>query len=127
MSTLSSHLGGRFFYQAKGLHGLLFRIPKDTKLSLKVLAEKLNKPLYGAVQLILNHFLDNPKLYDLNGQLSLESDAVEVTAYVEPEVHKRMKLKGIHASRTLKDLAGCVIHQYITHHCQVNLGDENGD
>jgi hypothetical protein len=127
MSTGSSNLGGRFFYQAKGLQGLLFKIPKETKVALRVLAQKLDRPLYGAVQLILDHYLDNPNLYDLNGSPAWGGDPVDVTAFVEPDVHKRMKLKGIHASRTLKDLTGCIIYQYITNHCQVNLGDENGD
>lgn len=127
MSTGSSTLGGRFFYQAKGLQGLLFKIPRETKVALRVLAQKLDRPLYGAVQLILDHYLDNPNLYDLNGSSPASEDAVDVTAFVDLDIHKRMKLKGIYANRTLKDLTGCIIHQYITHHCQVNLGDENGD
>jgi hypothetical protein len=117
---------GRYFYKDKGLHGLVFRIPKETKTALRILAEKMNKPLYGAVQSILTHYLANQDLYDIEAD-SNGSAPVEVTVFIDPKIHKRMKLKGIHATRALKDLSGGIIHEYMTKHCQVNLGDEDGN
>ncbi len=127
MGTKSNNLGGRFFYQAKGLQGLLFKVPEDTKISLRVLAHKLDKPVYETVQLILSHFLDKPDLYDVNGSSSQNGPMVDMQAFVDPQVHKRMKEKRIYARRSLKDLTGVVIHQYLTKHCKVNLGDEDGN
>ncbi len=127
MGTNEKNLGGRFFYEAKGLRGLEYEVERDTRISLRVLAEKLNKPIYQTVELILDHYLENPDLYETNNFPAQNGSLIAMTAFVQPEIHKRMKIKKIYAEMSLKSLTGWVIHQYITKHCKANLGDEDGN
>ncbi len=115
---------GRNFYKAKGLHGVSLRVSRETSMKLKVYASRLRLPLYETVQSILDHFLENPDRYNIASEpiWNGSTEQVESQAFITQESQQELKIQGIYASLTLKDLAGRVVYEYLEKHCRVKLG-----
>ncbi len=114
---------GSRFYKNKGMKMLVVRTDKDTRKRLRMLAVQLQKPLLETVQQVLDDFRSSPAKYKLNGSTGKVENAVEVTVFVSPDSHQDLKLEGVRREAAMKDLAGAIVHQYLTKHCKIRIGD----
>jgi hypothetical protein len=114
-------LMGTHFYREKGLKGVVVRTPNKTKKMLKLLAAKLGVPVNEAVQMIFGHFFENHKKYNLPGKAGVNGTDVEITVFVNPDAHRDLRIHGIYADQSMKDLAGQIIDQYLTNHSRIKL------
>ncbi len=117
-------LMGTHFYREKGLKGVVVRTPNKTKKMLKLLAAKLEVPVNEAVQMIFGHFFENHHKYKLPSSEGSSNSNVEITVFVHPEAHRDLRIHGIYKEKSMKDLAGQIIYQYLTQHCRIKLGLE---
>lgn len=120
MAKDNGRLRGTHFYKAKGLKGIVIRIPKDTKMRLKLLAVKLDVPTNEAVAMVLDHFIGNKSEYDLHKSLG-NNTLVEVTVFVKPDAHQELRVQGIYEEQPMKDLAGRIVYQYLSNHTKIRL------
>lgn len=128
MSDTNGRPRGSKFYKAKGLKPLVIRTPNETKTRLKLLAVTLGKPMHETVQLILDDFLANQDKYGEKkraggGDDSPSEKQTELTVFVTPASHQDLKLEGVRSERAMKDLAGFVVHRYLTSRTKIKLGD----
>jgi hypothetical protein len=123
MSDTNGRLRGSRFYKAKGLKPLVIRTPNETKTRLKLLAVTLGKPLQETVHLILEDFTSNQDKYCLDKADEMNGEPTELTVFVSPAAHQDLKIEGVKNDKAMKDLAGCVIHQYLTSRTKIKLGD----
>ena len=117
-------LMGTHFYREKGLKGVVVRTPEKTKKMLKLLAAKLGVPVNEAVQMIFGHFFENHKKYKLVDSSGSNGTDVEITVFVKPDVHRDLRIHGIYGDKSMKDLSGQIIGQYLTKHSRMKLGLE---
>lgn len=114
-------LMGTHFYREKGLKGVVVRTPEKTKKMLKLLAAKLDVPVNEAVQMIFGHFFENHKKYKLPDNAGSNGTDIEITVFVKPDVHRDLRIHGIYGEKSMKDLSGQIIGQYLAKHSRMKL------
>jgi hypothetical protein len=123
MSDTNGRLRGSKFYKAKGLRTLIVRTPNETKTRLRLLSVTLGKAVHETVQLILDDFAANRASYKDLGDGEAKGDKTEITVFVTPESRQDLKIEGVKSGCAMKDLAGRVVHRYLTERTKIQLGD----
>lgn len=118
--TGNGRLKGTQFYKAKGLKGISIRVPTDTRKKLKLLAAKLNVSISDAVQTVIEHYVSNNSKYNLDKDVN-SAKMVDMTIFITPEYHTELRIGSIYAEQSMKEMAGRIVHQYVSKHTRIKL------